>query len=757
MSLRKFLKSVVILIFLFFLFNLSFNPYVFGWKIPSRISPPQTSSQEPQMVIDGQNRLHVVYSGEFSRNLEIFYSVIFKGKVLYTINISNNSGDSVSPSIALDSNNNPHIVWVDSSLGNKDIFYVHYSDGEWSFPVNVSNNPGDSENPEISIDSKGNVHIVWEDNTNGNYQIFYKRYSNGEWSFLKNLSQDITESHTPCIEVDNKDNLHIVWSGNVSGIYNIYYIKRAKGKWSAPLNISNNSQDSINPSLEIDNKDNIHVVWEDKSDSKSYIFYTSCNGENWTEPVNVSGNCEKSTFPSIASNNEGYIHIVWAENMSEESSSEENYEILYRSFCDEWMPIKNISNNSSASKTPKIEVDRENHVHVIWEDGSDEEFTILYNKQRRPIANAGANKKGEEGDLIRLEGSRSYDPDGEEIHYHWSFKLKPEGSKAVLSDPSAVDPSFTIDVAGTYVIELYVDDGSEKSKPDTVVMYDENKPPVAIATADKTIALIGENIKLDGSRSYDPNGDSLSYFWSIKSRPRWSTAVVSNNQSEKPNFKPDCAGEYVVELVVNDGELSSDPFELKIFVKEYAIDFSCDRTIGLAPLTVNFNAQIFTIPSYKIKSYEWDFGDDRIGKGKSVSHTYSKPGIYTVSLIVTEENDEETSYRITKEDLIKVVKVFPPLNVRVERMEDRSFTHIKYVNKTTWYENPKNEDVVKYRIYRRGFNQSDEEFILIATVNGNIFEYLDKEIGKVRGYVYVVTSVDSHGNESSKSEYAIEW
>ncbi|MCP2604756.1 PKD domain-containing protein, partial [Candidatus Aminicenantes bacterium AH-873-B07] len=524
MGVRESLKKGIFIIFIFLLFNF----LVLGWKIPSSISLPRIPCQEPQIAIDSQNKLHVIYSGEYARNLEIFYSVVFKGKVLYTINISNNSGDSISPSIALDSNNNPHIVWVDSSLGNKDIFYVYFSNGKWSFPINVSDNPGDSEEPQIKIDSKDNVHIVWQDNSNGNYQIFYRKYSNGNWSPIKSLSIEITESYNPCIEIGSNNCLHIAWSGSVSGVYNIYYVKKIKGKWTPLFNVSNNSEESIYPCLAVDSKDNIHLVWQNKSNSKSYIFYTYFNGNNWATPINISSNSGKSTHPSIAINNEDYIHVVWTEDETEAGSSEENHEIYYRSFYDEWLSIKNISNNSSNSEIPRIKVDKNNHLHVIWQDSTAEDSIIFYNYQRRPIARAGSDKKGEKGDLIRLEGSRSYDPDGEEIYYHWSFKLKPKRSKAILSDPSAIDPSFTIDVPGTYVVELYVDDGSEKSRPDTVVIYDENKPPIARALADKTIAVKGENIKLDGSRSYDPNGDTLSYYWSFKSKPKWSKAFISD-------------------------------------------------------------------------------------------------------------------------------------------------------------------------------------------------------------------------------------
>jgi hypothetical protein len=38
----------------------------------------------------------------------------------------------------------------------------------------------------------------------------------------------------------------------------------------------------------------------------------------------------------------------------------------------------------------------------------------------------------------------------------------------VLSDPTAVTPTFTADRIGTYVMELVVNDGSEFSSPDEV-------------------------------------------------------------------------------------------------------------------------------------------------------------------------------------------------------------------------------------------------------------------------------------------------
>ena len=69
-----------------------------------------------------------------------------------------------------------------------------------------------------------------------------------------------------------------------------------------------------------------------------------------------------------------------------------------------------------------------------------------------------------------------------------------------LSDPTAVNPRFTVDVTGTYVAQLIVNDGMIDSAPDTVTINWENSQPLADAGDDAT-AYINDEVTLDGSGS----------------------------------------------------------------------------------------------------------------------------------------------------------------------------------------------------------------------------------------------------------------
>ena len=85
-----------------------------------------------------------------------------------------------------------------------------------------------------------------------------------------------------------------------------------------------------------------------------------------------------------------------------------------------------------------------------------------------PIANAGQNQQVNTGDTVLLDGSSSQDEDNDALTYEWLLISAPENSSAVLNSSSAISPTFTTDIDGTYVIQLRVSDSTTVSEVDSI-------------------------------------------------------------------------------------------------------------------------------------------------------------------------------------------------------------------------------------------------------------------------------------------------
>jgi hypothetical protein len=155
--------------------------------------------------------------------------------------------------------------------------------------------------------------------------------------------------------------------------------------------------------------------------------------------------------------------------------------------------------------------------------------------------------------------------DGDQLTYNWSFVSRPEGSTAMLSDPSAVNPAFGVDRPGTYVVQLVVNDGFVNSAPATVMVSTSNSPPAAEAGPNQT-PYVNNVVRLDGRASSDPDHDTLTFSWSITTRPEGSAATLSDPSSPTPSFFADRTGAYVAQLIVNDGSSDSEPDTVMIEV-----------------------------------------------------------------------------------------------------------------------------------------------------------------------------------------------
>jgi hypothetical protein len=136
-------------------------------------------------------------------------------------------------------------------------------------------------------------------------------------------------------------------------------------------------------------------------------------------------------------------------------------------------------------------------------------------KCRLPVADAGPDSSVDEGTVVTLDGSRSSDPLGNPLTYSWS---QIAGPAVTLTDPDGAVASFTapsIPAGGaTLTFQLVVTSPLGSSVPDTVnvTVKNVNHPPVAEAGDDQLVPE-GSTVCLNGSGSYDPDDEPLSFSW----------------------------------------------------------------------------------------------------------------------------------------------------------------------------------------------------------------------------------------------------
>lgn len=87
---------------------------------------------------------------------------------------------------------------------------------------------------------------------------------------------------------------------------------------------------------------------------------------------------------------------------------------------------------------------------------------------RRPLAEAGTDQVVWAGESVELDGSASFDPDGDAISFQWVVVAAPEGSQTDLQKPDGGTLVLVANVPGIWLVRLTVDDGELLSEPDVV-------------------------------------------------------------------------------------------------------------------------------------------------------------------------------------------------------------------------------------------------------------------------------------------------
>ena len=217
---------------------------------------------------------------------------------------------------------------------------------------------------------------------------------------------------------------------------------------------------------------------------------------------------------------------------------------------------------------PEVATDSQFTFSLVVNDGQadsapDEVVITVLQANKVPTANAGSDQTVNEGATTSLDGSASSDPEVDALTYKWTA---PPG--IVLSSDSDEKPTFTapeVSADTQFIFSLVVNDGKVDSAPDEVVItvLQVNKIPTADAGSDQSVNE-GATATMDGSASFDPDGDVLTYKWTAPLGITLSSEIVVNPTFTVPEVDADT--QYTFSLVVNDGQAVSPADEVVVTV-----------------------------------------------------------------------------------------------------------------------------------------------------------------------------------------------
>ncbi|UCD13590.1 MAG: PKD domain-containing protein [Thermoplasmatales archaeon] len=172
--------------------------------------------------------------------------------------------------------------------------------------------------------------------------------------------------------------------------------------------------------------------------------------------------------------------------------------------------------------------------------------------------------------------------------------------------------------------------------------------PVASFTYTPTENIYVDTLITFTDASTDEDGTIAS--WS------WDFGDGTNSTDKNPTHSYAAVDIYTVTLIVtdNDGN-ASDPYTMDITVSYVPPTAAFDYTpmVNITTATEITFTDNSTVGDANITTWAWDFGDGDTSNVTNPTHTYAAAGNYTVTLTVTDENEETDT---TEEIVIEVTE-----------------------------------------------------------------------------------------------------
>jgi hypothetical protein len=230
---------------------------------------------------------HCTFSASWGGQYRIGYAKIYPSYFpiivdIDTVSPMNWTYISQQPAIAVDGQNRVHIVWSSYfPIGNAlyNIFYrMRNSQGLWG-PIetlSVFPNSRHNYNPRVAIDSEGNIHVVWEAYLTNEYypHIAHRVKTDTGWSEVVVLQSNYHRENPSCA-VDKFNNLQVVVRTNEIGpsFDIVRFVRTPEGNWEGPDTVVHfNTGSRYSPEIVATRDGNLHLFRQDFGPYTNYCY-----------------------------------------------------------------------------------------------------------------------------------------------------------------------------------------------------------------------------------------------------------------------------------------------------------------------------------------------------------------------------------------------------------------------------------------------------------------------------------------------------